>query len=128
MNVANSSFSENLANSYGGAINFENTVNGAANSTIINSTFDGNGSDAGGGLYLAITPDHNFAGYEFWLTKLNQFTLPGEDARDEAVALVRVRRAEMVRAFIESAEYHQRFGGAPSGDQEATKLGAAKHD
>lgn len=35
----------------------------------------------------------------------------------------------MVRAFIESAEYRQRFGGAPSGDQEATKLAAAvKHD
>ena len=62
---------------------------------------------------------------EFWLTKLNQFTLPGEDARDESVALRRVRRAEMVRGFSESAEYRQRFGGAPSGDQKATKLTAA---
>ena len=70
-------------------------------------------------------PDHNFAGYEFWLTKLNQFTLPGEDARDESVALARVRRAEMVRAFIESDEYRQRFGGSPSGDQRATKPAVA---
>jgi len=64
-------------------------------------------------------PDHNFSGYEFWLTKLNQFTLPGEDARDESVALARIRRADMVRAFIESPEYRQRFGGAPRGDQKA---------
>lgn len=70
-------------------------------------------------------PDHNFAGYEFWLTKLNQFTLPGEDARDESVALARVRRAEMVRAFIESAEYRQRFAGAPNGDQHTTRTRAA---
>jgi hypothetical protein len=70
-------------------------------------------------------PDHNFSGYEFWLAKLSQFTLPGEDTRDEAVALARVRRAEMVRAFIESDEYRQRFGGSPSGDQRTTKPGAA---
>jgi hypothetical protein len=67
-------------------------------------------------------PDQNFSGYEFWLAKLKQFTLPGEDARDESVALARVRRAEMVQAFIESAEYRRRFGGAPIGNQEATKL------
>jgi len=74
-------------------------------------------------------PDQNFAGYEFWLAKLNQFTLPGEDARDESVALARVRRAEMVRAFIESAEYRQRFGGATSGNQEATRLdGGVEHE
>jgi hypothetical protein len=74
-------------------------------------------------------PDHNFSGYAFWLAKLNEFTLPGEDARDESVALARVRRAEMVQAFIESAEYRQRFGGAPSGNQEATQLAASvKHD
>ncbi|HYW74652.1 MAG TPA: hypothetical protein VE961_26745, partial [Pyrinomonadaceae bacterium] len=67
-------------------------------------------------------PDQNFSGYEFWLAKLNQFTKPGEDVRDESVALARVRRAEMVQAFIESAEYRRRFGGAPLGNQEATKL------
>jgi hypothetical protein len=70
-------------------------------------------------------PDHNFSGYAFWLAKLNQFTLPGEDARDESLALARVRRAEMVEAFIDSAEYRQRFGGAPSGNQEAMKVTAA---
>jgi len=55
-------------------------------------------------------PDFNFEGYDFWLGKMDQFSLPGENVRDEAVALARIRRAEMVRAFIESAEYRRRFG------------------
>jgi CSLREA domain-containing protein len=59
-------------------------------------------------------PDNNFDGYDFWLAKLDQFTLPGEDARDESVALGRVRRAEMVRAFLLSAEYRGRFQGDPN--------------
>ena len=42
-------------------------------------------------------PDTDFAGYNFWLAKLNSF---GGD----------YRRAEMVKAFINSAEYRQRFG------------------
>jgi Calx-beta domain/Domain of unknown function (DUF4214) len=42
-------------------------------------------------------PDANDAGYQSWLAKLNQFN--GDFVR-----------AEMVRAFIESAEYRQRFG------------------
>jgi Calx-beta domain len=42
-------------------------------------------------------PDANFNGYNFWLSKLNSF---GGD----------FQKAEMVRAFIESAEYRQRFG------------------
>jgi uncharacterized delta-60 repeat protein len=42
-------------------------------------------------------PDADFAGYNFWLSKLNEF---GGD----------FVRAEMVRAFIESAEYRRRFG------------------
>jgi glucose/arabinose dehydrogenase len=41
-------------------------------------------------------PDADFAGYNFWLDKLNGF---GGD----------YRRAEMVKAFISSAEYRQRF-------------------
>jgi len=41
--------------------------------------------------------------------------------RDEAVAFRRVERAEMVRAFILSNEYRQRFAGSPSGNQ----IGAA---
>ena len=44
------------------------------------------------------------SGFEFWLTKLNQFTQPGDDV------LVRVQKAEMVKAFIVSTEYRQRFG------------------
>jgi len=42
-------------------------------------------------------PDNNLAGYNFWLTKLNQFN--GD-----------FRQAEMVKAFIASGEYRSRFG------------------
>ena len=62
-------------------------------------------------------PDGNFSGYDFWLAKLNSFSQPGEDVRIESVALARAQRAEMVRAFVESAEYRQRFGGAAGGNQ-----------
>jgi hypothetical protein len=62
-------------------------------------------------------PDNNFC-YDFWLAKMNSFTLPGEDSRNEAVVLARVRRAEMVKAFIESGEYRRRFFGASTGNQE----------
>jgi uncharacterized delta-60 repeat protein len=55
-------------------------------------------------------PDVDFQGYDFWLSKLDGFSLPGEDVRDERVALARVRRAEMVKAFVTSLEYRQRFG------------------
>jgi uncharacterized delta-60 repeat protein len=55
-------------------------------------------------------PDFNFEGYDFWLAKLDGFSLPGEDVRDERVALARVRHAEMVKAFISSLEYRRRFG------------------
>jgi Calx-beta domain-containing protein/pre-peptidase/VCBS repeat protein len=43
------------------------------------------------------TPDTDFAGYNFWLGKLNQFN--GNFVN-----------AEMVKAFITSGEYQQRFG------------------
>jgi hypothetical protein len=65
-------------------------------------------------------PDNNFAGYDFWLAKINSFSLPGEDMRDDAQAFGRVKRAEMVRAFIESEEYRLRFFGAPGGNQQGT--------
>jgi TolB protein len=42
-------------------------------------------------------PDADFSGYDFWLAKLNSF---GGD----------YRRAEMVKAFINSIEYRRRFG------------------
>jgi hypothetical protein len=48
--------------------------------------------------------DTDYTGYDFWLTKLNQFTQPGDDV------LVRVQKAEMVKAFIISGEYRQRTG------------------
>jgi len=41
-------------------------------------------------------PDSNYSGYQFWLTKLDQF---GGDSI----------QAEMVKAFIQSTEYRQRF-------------------
>ena len=41
-------------------------------------------------------PDSNYSGYQFWLTKLDQFS--GDFVQ-----------AEMVKAFIQSTEYRQRF-------------------
>ncbi|HVS21785.1 MAG TPA: hypothetical protein VHD88_08040 [Pyrinomonadaceae bacterium] len=43
------------------------------------------------------TPDPDYTGYDFWLTKLNQFN-------------GNFINAEMVKAFITSIEYRQRFG------------------
>jgi hypothetical protein len=43
------------------------------------------------------TPDSDYSGYDFWLTKLNQFN--GNFVN-----------AEMVKAFILAGEYRQRFG------------------
>jgi CSLREA domain-containing protein len=73
-------------------------------------------------------PDNNFDGYNFWLSKLNQFTQPGEDARDERVALARVRRAEMVRAFILSGEYRGRFQGDPNRGEQFGSISMLKGD
>ena len=42
-------------------------------------------------------PDTDYTGYDFWLTKLNQFN-------------GNYNAAEMVKAFITSSEYRQRFG------------------
>ena len=42
-------------------------------------------------------PNSDDSGYQFWLAKLNQFN--GD-----------FQQAEMVKAFISSAEYRQRFG------------------
>jgi hypothetical protein len=42
-------------------------------------------------------PDMNFAGFDFWLNKLNQFN--GNFVQ-----------AEMVKAFLVSIEYRHRFG------------------
>jgi hypothetical protein len=45
----------------------------------------------------AARPDRDFTGYNFWLTKLNQFNGSFVEA-------------EMVKAFLNSIEYRQRFG------------------
>jgi CSLREA domain-containing protein len=55
-------------------------------------------------------PDIGFAGFDYWLAKLDGFSAPGEDVRDDAVAAARAARAEMARAFVESDEYRARFG------------------
>jgi hypothetical protein len=55
-------------------------------------------------------PDNNFGGYDFWLNKMNQFSLAGEDVRDAQTALNRMKRAEMVKAFLVAGEYRGRFG------------------
>ena len=55
-------------------------------------------------------PDNDFSGYDFWLNKMNQFSVPGENVRDDDVALNRVKRADMVKSFIVSTEYRARFG------------------
>ena len=55
-------------------------------------------------------PDNNFAGYDFWLAKMDQFSVAGENVRDDSVALNRVKRADMVKSFLVSSEYRGRFG------------------
>ena len=54
-------------------------------------------------------PDNNFSGFDFWLNKMNAFSPPGEDVRNDQVALARVKRADMVKAFLASSEYRRRF-------------------
>ena len=46
---------------------------------------------------VSSSPDADFAGYNFWLGKLDEF---GGDWR----------AAEMVKAFVSSIEYRKRFG------------------
>ncbi|MFN2513049.1 MAG: Calx-beta domain-containing protein [Pyrinomonadaceae bacterium] len=59
-------------------------------------------------------PDNNFSGFDFWLNKMNAFSQPGEDVRNDQVALARVKRADMVKAFLASSEYRRRFAsGTP---------------
>ncbi|HVF50942.1 MAG TPA: Calx-beta domain-containing protein [Pyrinomonadaceae bacterium] len=60
-------------------------------------------------------PDNSFVGYNFWLTKMNEFSQPGEDVRNEEVGRRRAQRAEMVRSFIISGEYRGRFGTGGDG-------------
>ena len=71
-------------------------------------------------------PDNNYSGYDFWLNKMNQFSVAGEDVRDANVALARVKRAEMVKAFIVSGEYRGRFGGDPSAGGQVGPVAAVK--
>jgi hypothetical protein len=54
-------------------------------------------------------PDIDLSGYNFWLTKMNDFTGAGEDASNPNDALGRARRAQMVEGFVDSIEYRTRF-------------------
>jgi hypothetical protein len=60
-----------------------------------------NAGESGSSGYLRRNPhdapDGNFNGYNFWLNKLNAFD--GDFVQ-----------AEMVKAFLSSSEYRQRFG------------------
>ena len=71
------------------------------------------------------SPDSNFSGYDFWLAKLNSVSAANEDMRDDTQAQHRAERAEMIRAFIESTEYRQRFGDSPTGNQFAPPADSA---
>jgi len=51
------------------------------------------------------------------LAKLTAVSQPGEDMRNDSQAQMRAQRAEMIRAFIESDEYRQRFFGSSTGNQ-----------
>jgi hypothetical protein len=55
-------------------------------------------------------PDNSLDGYNFWLSKLDAFSVAGEDVRNPDTALARIKRAQMVEAFIDSAEYRGRLG------------------
>jgi hypothetical protein len=55
-------------------------------------------------------PDTDWTGYDFWFRKMEGLSLPAEDVTIPADAFARVKRAEMVRAFIVSSEYRLRFG------------------
>ncbi|HEX6185096.1 MAG TPA: Calx-beta domain-containing protein [Pyrinomonadaceae bacterium] len=58
----------------------------------------------------AAAPDTDWSGYDYWLRKMDAHSLPGEDVTREDAAFARVKRGEMVRAFIVSEEYRRRFG------------------
>src|SRR2546430_165067 len=74
-------------------------------------------------------PDNNFSGYDFWLNKMNQFSQPGEDVTNESVAFNRMKRAEMVKAFLVSKEYRERFqGGSNRGNQQGSIASADPAD
>lgn len=57
--------------------------------------------------YLRRDPDPS--GFQFWLNKLDGVSIAGEDVRNPDTALARIRRAQMVEAFIDSVEYRRRF-------------------
>ena len=71
-------------------------------------------------------PDGDYSGYDFWLAKMNNFSQPGEDVRDPNVAVARVNRAEIVRAFIVSTEYRGRFGKDSSRGQQFGSVALAR--
>lgn len=64
------------------------------------------------GGYLRRDPD--IPGYNFWLNKLDfasgEMNISRDNVSNDPEAIGRVRRAEMIEAFIRSCEYQRRFG------------------
>ncbi|HEX8291044.1 MAG TPA: hypothetical protein VF570_04765, partial [Pyrinomonadaceae bacterium] len=106
--IANESYTQTVegrAATLRNVINLNSTYNAQFNPGFVLSQYIGylrrNPNDA---------PDFDYTGFDYWLAKMNSFSLPGEDVSNEQTAIARVRRAEMVRAFILSLEYRGRFG------------------
>jgi hypothetical protein len=106
--IANESYTQTVegrAATLRNVVNLNSTYNAQFNPGFVLSQYIGylrrNPNDA---------PDFDYTGFDYWLAKMNSFSLPGEDVSNEQTAIARVRRAEMVRAFILSLEYRGRFG------------------
>jgi hypothetical protein len=104
------SASESLTaiNLFGGAANTTNTTHRAQALRLVAEDTDLYNSEYNRAFVLAEyfgylrrnpddAPDSDYTGYDFWLTKLNQFN-------------GNYINAEMVKAFLSSIEYRQRFG------------------
>lgn len=57
--------------------------------------------------YLRREPDAQE--FNYWLARLDNFSLPNEDVRDQSVAVARLRTAEAIDTFVKSVNYRGRF-------------------
>ncbi len=55
-------------------------------------------------------PDNSFAGYDFWLGKLNAESGDTTNLQTLDQLLAPTKRARMVEAFVVTGEYRRRFG------------------
>lgn len=56
------------------------------------------------------SPDADWIGFDYWLAKMDSHSRLTEDVTNPVDAFERVKRGEMVRAFLVSREYRERFG------------------